>query len=158
MQLHEYLVDEPAPIAGLAADHRFTLGREDRRAQRPQHVAPAWDVGAAEACSRASLRDDLELDRFRAPVALDLDAHDGRHRAVAHHHRVGRGPVRRERRRVPDRLDQRRFARGVRSDERGRARVEGNRHRLPRAERIQLERANAHTETLPQECARCAPA
>ncbi|CAM5331689.1 hypothetical protein SHIRM173S_09669 [Streptomyces hirsutus] len=113
----DQLVQEPAPLAGIALDQGKVLGREQDGADDPQHV-PGPDLrGPVDPSAVGAARVQFQLDELLPLALADLGPDD---RAVGSHadqRSVGGDTVAAEGGEIADRLDEVRLALPIGADE-----------------------------------------
>ena len=115
-ELHEQLVEEPAPARRLAAHEREVLRREQHGRDVPRQLA-RLDRDPVDLRAVRARPVELHLEQHLAVGVLEPGPHDRGVGAAADERLIGRDPVRAERAEVADRLDQVRLALAVAADE-----------------------------------------
>ena len=148
---HQQLVEEPAPLAGVALDQGQVLRGEQHRAYRAQDVAGPRQRRAVEPDPVGAARVELDLDQRAAVDPGHGGAHHGAFGPLADQRRVGGHPVAAQGGQVADRLDQVGLALAVRPAERGHPRPQLQAEVGVRPEVGQREPGQVHSPSLRRE-------
>ena len=140
----QQVVEEPAPLARVAAHQREVLGGEQHRAQDAQDVPGPGHRRAVHPCPVGPARRDLQFDGQLPALVHDRRADHRPLRAAPDQRGVARDPVRPQRGQVADRLDEVRLPDAVGSDEHADAGLEIELGALPGPEVGDRETAQVH--------------
>jgi hypothetical protein len=124
---HEQVVEEPAPLAGVALDDRQVLRREQHDDEGAEQVPRPLQGCPVELRAVRTPRHDVQLEQQRSRVVdagLDASPYGRPFRARPYERGIGGDTVRAERRQVLDGLDEVGLALPVRPDEHADARLQ----------------------------------
>ena len=147
--LEQELVEEAAPALGIGLDQSQVLRGEEHRPHLAEQVAQPGDVLPLEPSAVRLAGGDLEVDLQRPAGAFEARADDRGGLAAVHERGVVGDAMARERREVPQRLDDIGLALPVRTHHDGDAGTDGQAQLPVGAEVGEFERGQVHGGSSP---------